>query len=281
MRQINQVLVLAVTFATYSLHASAQSADSSPGAFSAIPFPSVTGTWTITVGANVVGQPAFEGSKSLALTGAPIFSIDRAGGSSERFRSQRDSASIALFDYDGFSAGPAGKLTAARNASSRPELNGLGDVGTTVELGGFVQYFPVDWFRLRSELRRGFGGQDGVVADFAADVIVPVWTRLTLSGGPRFTLENTRATAPYFSINATQSLASGLPVFNASGGAHAVGAGAQVRYQITPQWESHAFVEYDRLLGDAAASPLVTQRGSPNQVTVGVGASYAFDIHIR
>jgi MipA family protein len=281
MRQINRVLVLATAFAACSPQASAQSADSWPSFFSAIPFPSITGTWTVTVGANAVGQPAFEGSKSLTLTGAPIFSIGRAGGSSERFISQRDSASIALFDYEGFSAGPAVKATSARNAGSHPELNGLGDVGLTIEVGGFVQYFPVDWFRLRSELRRGFGGQDGVVADFAADVIVPVWTRLTLSGGPRFTLENTRATAPYFGVNAAQSLASGLPVFDAKGGAHAVGAGAQARYQITPQWEGHAFVEYDRLLGDAAASPLVTQRGSPNQVRFGVGASYAFDIHVR
>jgi MipA family protein len=281
MRQINQVLVLAAAFAAFAQHASAQSAASSPSVFSAIPFPSVTGTWTVTIGANLLGQPAFEGSKSLNLTGAAIFSIDRAGGSSERFRSQRDSASIALFDYDGFSAGPAGKLKSARNAGSHPELNGLGDVKTAVELGGFVQYFPVDWFRLRSELRRGFGGHDGVVADFAADMIVPVWKRLTLSAGPRVTLENSRATAPYFSVNAAQALASGLPVFDARGGAHAVGAGAQARYQVTPQWESHAYVEYDRLLGDAAASPLVSQRGSPNQVTVGVGASYAFDFHVR
>jgi MipA family protein len=43
----------------------------------------------------------------------------------------------------------------------------------------------------------------------------------------------------------------------------------------------HAYVEYERLLGDAAKSPLVTLRGSPNQTTVGIGASYAFDFKIR
>src|SRR5208282_2661165 len=116
---------------------------------------------------------------------------------------------------------------------------------------------------------------------FSADVIVPLLDRFTLSGGPRFTLQNTAATAPYFSVNAAQSLASGLPIFDASGGSHSVGAGAQLHYQFDPQWEVHSYVEYNRLLGDAAASPLVALRGSPNQLNVGVGASYSFDVKVR
>ena len=60
-----------------------------------------------------------------------------------------------------------------------------------------------------------------------------------------------------------------------------VGAGAQVSYRINPLWEVHAYVEYERLLGDAANNPLVTLRGSKNQTTVGIGASYAFDFRIR
>ena len=33
-----------------------------------------------------------------------------------------------------------------------------------------------------------------------------------------------------------------------------------------------------RLTGDAASSPLVEQRGTPNQLTFGVGATHSFDI---
>jgi outer membrane protein len=54
-----------------------------------------------------------------------------------------------------------------------------------------------------------------------------------------------------------------------------------VKYRIDPQWEVHSYVEYDRLLGDAAKSPIVTARGSVNQTTVGIGASYAFDVKVR
>jgi outer membrane protein len=112
-------------------------------------------------------------------------------------------------------------------------------------------------------------------------VIVPVTERFSLSAGPRFTLEDTKATAPYFSIDAAQAMASGLPLFDAKGGSHAVGAGAQARYQLNPQWEVHSYLEYDRLLGSAAASPLVTLRGSPNQTSIGLGASYSLDVRVR
>jgi outer membrane protein len=242
--------------------------------------PSVSGNWTVMVGVGGDYKPDFEGAKRSMFSPVPIFSIRRAG-TTEQFRGPRDSASIALIDFGDLRAGPAGKFVSSRKASSYTELNGLGDVKTTVELGGFVEYYPVDWFRTRGELRQGIGGHHGVVADLSADVIMPVIQRFTVSFGPRFTWESTKATAPYFGIDAVQAMATGLPAFNAKGGAHSAGAGAQVSYRINPQWEVHAYVEYERLLGDAAASPLVTLRGSPNQTTVGIGASYSFDFKIR
>jgi MipA family protein len=242
--------------------------------------PPVSGTWTVMVGVGGEYKPDFEGANRAMLSPVPIFAIRRAG-STEQFRGPRDSASIALIDFGDLRAGPAAKFVSSRKANRYSELNGLGDVGTTVELGGFVEYYPVDWLHTRGELRQGIGGHHGVVADWSADFIVPVIQRLTISAGPRFTWESTKATAPYFGIDAAQALASGLPAFDAKGGAHSVGAGAQVSYRINPQWEVHAYVEYERLLGDAAKSPLVTLRGSPNQTTVGIGASYAFDFRIR
>ena len=117
-------------------------------------------------------------------------------------------------------------------------------------------------------------------ADLSADAIVPVWDRLIWSAGPRLSFANTHATAPFFSIDQTEASASGLPLFDAKGGLRSVGAGTQLRYQITPHWEAHSTIEYQRLTGDAAASPLVAQRGSPNQATFSIGASYSFDVRI-
>jgi MipA family protein len=109
---------------------------------------------------------------------------------------------------------------------------------------------------------------------------VPLIERLTLSGGPRMTLADSNATSPYFSIDAVQSAASGLPAYDANGGLRSIGAGMQVRYQWNKQWATRAYAEYDRLMGDAAASPLVVERGSPDQIRFGFGATYSFDIKL-
>ncbi len=266
---------------SFPLAAWAQPAITLPSPPATLPFlPPASGDWTITIGGGGELKPDFEGANRSTLSPVPVFSIQRAG-SAMRFRSPRDGAGIALVDFDGFRAGPVGKLKPARTTSSYSELNGLGDVNLAVEIGGFAEFFPVDWFRSRVEVRRGFGGHNEVVADFSADMIMPVTERFSLSAGPRFTLEDSRALAPYFSIDAAQAMASGLPVFDAKGGSHSAGAGAQARYQLNPQWEVHSYVEYDRLLGSAAASPLVTVRGSPNQTSLGLGASYSFDVRVR
>ena len=245
-----------------------------------LPFlPTPAGLWTISIGAGGNFRPDFEGATHDLLRPVPIFSAQRAG-SRQQFIGPRDGAGVALFDAAGFRAGPVGTFLPARKASSDSALNGLHDINTTIELGGFVEYFPLDWFRARLEVRRGFDGSDGVFVDLFADAIVPVWDHLTWSAGPRLSFANTHGTAPFFGIDQTEALASGLPVFNANGGLHSVGAGTQLRYQITPRWEVHSYIEYQRLTGDAAASPLITQRGSPNQTTSSIGASYSFDVRI-
>jgi outer membrane protein len=100
---------------------------------------------------------------------------------------------------------------------------------------------------------------------------------LTLSGGPRARLVTSGAESPYFSITQAQSMASGLPAYNAGGGWQAVGAGTQVKYRFNPTWATYGLIEYDKLVGATAASPVVTgPGGSTSQWTFGVGFTYSF-----
>jgi hypothetical protein len=92
-----------------------------------------------------------------------------------------------LYDFGDLRARPAGKFVSSGEANDYSELNGLGDVRTAFELAGFVEYYLVDWFRSRAELREGVVGHHGRVADFSGDLTVPVVQRLTFSVGPRFT----------------------------------------------------------------------------------------------
>jgi MipA family protein len=241
----------------------------------------VPGEWIITLGLEGKAVPSFEGSSNLEIDPFPIFQARPTGKTNaSRFRSIRDSSGIALIKVDGFYFGPVAKFIKARKEADHEELRGLGDVDWTLEVGVFAEYWPTDWWRGRIEVRRGFNGHEGFVADISSDVVVWLTERWTLSGGPRLQVADSAATAPYFSIDPVQSLASGLPLYEASGGLRSIGAGMQLRFQWDRQWAMRAYAEYDRLMGDAAASPLVTQRGSPDQVRFGLGVTYSFDLKL-
>lgn len=238
--------------------------------------------WTVTLGIEPRVVPTYEGSKNSWLVPFPMIDVRRAG-TPHRFRSPRDGASIGFYenDFGTFRVGPTLKLRLPRREDGDSSIQGLGNVPWAWELGGFVEYWPARWLRTRAELRQGLGGHSGLVGDVMADVVVPVTPKLTLSGGPRLTLSNAKAMDPYYSINAQQSALSGLPVFDAKGGLRAYGAGVQARYELSSQWATHMFVEYERLAGDAANAPLVSLRGTRDQFQVGIGLTYSFDVNLR
>jgi outer membrane protein len=247
-----------------------------PAAAASDPPPRLDG-WTVTLGAEGRVLPSFEGSDRFILLPVPLIDIRRAG-TPRRFRSTRDGLSVAILESGMFRFGATGKLRLPRYQRDDPDLRGLGNVGWGVEVGLFGEFWPVPWLRTRGEVRQGLGAHNGIVSDLSADVVMPVTPQLTLSAGPRLAFASTAATMPYFGVTPAQSIASGLPMFNAQGGIHAYGAGGLARYEWSQQWATHFFVEYDRLAGDAANSPLVRLRGSPVQLQVGLGFTYSFDV---
>jgi outer membrane protein len=275
------IAALAAALPGFAMAADLPSTPASPPAAYSPPVPD----WIVTIGVEGRVVPAWAGASESApaLTGFPLFSV-RQQGSPPDFPGARDSIGFSLIDLGQIKIGPAFKLVWQRKASDYAALNGLGDVGYALQAGGFAEYWPVPWLRLRGEARQGFGGETGVTGDLFADAIAPAgpWT---LSAGPRLTLQSAAATGPYFSITAAQSAAStvsglpALPVYRAGGGLYSYGAGSMVQYTVDPQWTAHAIFEYERLTGSAADSPLVTQRGSPDQFTYGLGVTYSFAMH--
>lgn len=241
--------------------------------------------WIVTIGGELRIGPKWAGAPTdkFGLTGSPVFSIRNVGTPPEYF-GPRDSFGFSILDIGQFKIGPAIKVVWPRNASDDVALNGLGNIDYAVQVGAFGEYWPAQWFRLRGELRQGFGGETGVTGDLFMDAVVPAG-QFRFSGGPRLTVQSTAAVSPYFSITPAQSVGStvaglpALPVYHASGGLYSYGAGGQGEYFFNPQWATYTYVEYERLTGSAADSPLVIQRGSPNQFTFAVGARYSFTMH--
>ncbi len=245
--------------------------------------------WIVTIGAEGRIVPAWPGASDskLGWSALPLFSI-RNVGTPPDFFGPRDSFGFNIINTGMFQIGPALQFVNHRKASDYAELNGLADVDYAAQLGAYANFWPVPWLRLRGEVRQGIGGETGVTGDIFLDAVVPVG-QWTLSAGPRVTFQTAAATSPYFSITGAQaaaadSLQPGLPPlplsgYTAGGGLYSYGAGTQVQYTFNPTWTAHAFVEYQRLEGSAADSPLVTLRGSPNQWTYGLGATYSFNMH--
>jgi outer membrane protein len=235
------------------------------------------GGWTVTVGVEARYLPSFDGSDRYIVLPVPLFDV-RGAGTPARFRSPRDGFGVGLLDSGNFRAGPVAKIRLNRDSRDEPGLRGLRDVPWGIELGAFAEYWAMRSLRLRAEVRHGVRGHTGLVGDLMADVVHPVTPQLTLSGGPRLSLASAAAQRPYFNVNPAESIATGLPVYNARGGVYSWGAGVQARYQWSPQWATHTFLEYERLTGSGANSPIVRRRGSPNQFTIGLGGTYSFDI---
>jgi outer membrane protein len=245
--------------------------------------------WIVTLGIEGRMIPAWPGSKQYTPSGVflPLFDV-RKEGTPPNFFGPRDSFGINLLSSSQFKFGPAFKFITNRNQWNYPETYGLGDIGYTVQAGVFAEYWPVSWLRLRGELRQGIGGETGQTGDIFLDAIVPIgpWT---LSGGPRVEFQSSTALSPYFSVTAAQSGATAvygpphgfapLPVYNVSGGFYSWGAGAKVEYNFNRQWSAYTFAEYEQISGSAASSPIVTQRGTPNQLSAGLGVTYSFSMH--
>ena len=220
-------------------------------------------------------QPEFIGSEDTEL--GPLWDVDLArGGNPFPFESPDDSFGIRLFSKGGFTAGPAANVEWKRKES---EVGApVGKVNTTVEVGGFAEYLVSESIRVRADLRKGLGGHDGLVGAIGADYISRDGDRYVFSIGPRVLLSDDRFQRAYFGVDSAAALASGLPAYRPDGGVYAVAAASGLSYQFNDRWGAFGFARYERLIGDAADSPIVRDLGSRNQLSGGIGLSYTFTV---
>ncbi len=239
-----------------------------------------SGDWYLKVGATGFLGPKYEGASKRMFQAAPLISLGKAG-STVRFSSRNDNMSYALLDQGGFRAGVVGKLIFERDSGTSSDLNGLAPVKFGGELGGFAEVYPADWLRVRAEVRQGIRSHHGVVADVTADAFTDVSSNVRVSAGPRMTAATSDYFGAYYGVNDAESAASGLSPYSPHGGIHSAGVGAAINWQATEKLETGAYAEYRRLMGSAADSSLVRERGSRNQFLVGVSATYRFDFTLH
>ena len=231
----------------------------------------------ITVGGYGIVGPKFEGSKHDELSFKPTFSWHKTG---DRvwLDLPNDGLDISVIEGDNYRAGVVGNLRWQRHADDvRPRgFKKVGSADVSVEAGAFAEYWPTQTLRTRVELRDALFGAEGLIADFSADLVLHPTQRWTLTGGPRLSIADQTFMDSYYSITASQATTSGLAQFKADAGIRSYGAGMSARYQLTDDILTIGYVEYQRLAGSAGDSPLIDDRGSVDQLTVGLGMKYSF-----
>lgn len=236
----------------------------------------IHGDWKLIVGATGMVAPDFEGAKDLMFKVSPIISLGKAGPEA-RFTSRNDGISFSLYDNGSVRAGATGKIVFERDGDDADELKGLDPVRFGAEIGGFAEVYPTDWLRVRGEVRQGIRSHDGVVADVAVDAFLNVTDTVRVSGGPRISWASADYFEAYYGVNARESADSGLSEYDPGGGLKSIGVGGAYDWKATEKLTTSVFAEYSRLMGSAADSSLVEEKGSPNQFTIGVSAAYRFD----
>jgi len=234
----------------------------------------ISGDWYLTLGATGLVAPNFEGGKRYMFSAQPIISLGKAGPEA-RFTSRNDNISLALIDDGSVRAGLTGKFLFHRE--SKDELKGLDPVRFGGEVGGFFEFYPLDWVRARAELRHGIRSHNGFVADISADAFYDITPNIRISGGPRVSFASSNYFDAYYGVNAREAAASGLSQYNPGGGLKSTGLGGAITWKVTEPMTASVFTEYSRLMGPAADSSLVKQRGDRNQWMFGVSTTYRFN----
>jgi outer membrane scaffolding protein for murein synthesis (MipA/OmpV family) len=243
------------------------------------PPPGTTAEWIVDVSGMGGIAPSFPGAKTYSFFGLPGIAIRRAG-EPERFSAPDDSLSLAILKNNLFAVGPAGRWVNNRSIKNYHELFGLSDVNASIEVGGFVEFTPVPWARVRGEIRKAVSGYDGWAAYLGGD-IWQKWGRLTLSIGPRLDFGNDQYASAFFSVDPWQAALnqwSGgrLTAYRATGGLVDAGVTAAARYELSDTWRVSAYGTYQALTGSVSNSPVATRAGSTNQYAAGIELRYSF-----
>jgi outer membrane protein len=220
--------------------------------------------------------PQYPGADEYRL--GPLFTgFVRREGAPIPFRTPDDGIGIGLLGRD--SVVDFGPLIQFQGERDEEDVGApVGDVDFAVEAGAFVNLNISPNFRLRFEGLKGITGHDGLVGNVAADFAVRSQDTL-FTIGPRVSFADEDYMQTYFGTNtgATPPLP-GFPVYDPDGGVRALGVMAGLTHQLTRSFGVYGYAGYERLVGDAADSPIVTNFGSRDQFSAGLALFVSFSI---
>jgi outer membrane scaffolding protein for murein synthesis (MipA/OmpV family) len=187
-----------------------------------------------------------------------------------------------FLDSDHYEFGPLLSFATGREDDiDDSAVAALGSIDTATEPGAFAAY---SW-PLAADSRMRVGGEylhdvSGVYDGWRGGLslgysreIGPGWS---LNVEAALGLVSDDYADTFFSVSRSGARASGLDRYRAQGGADNLGVTLVLGHQVTDRLGLFGVVALQRLLGDAADSPIVADAGDPDQVMAGIGIAYLY-----
>jgi len=234
--------------------------------------------------------PVYEGADELGATAQPLADIRYPGlfflkGASVNPNDGQASAGLTVLNLTyakgsdtkaRFSLGPQVRYRSDRDEDDSDALSGMGDVDDSVEVGGFLEASTGPLSAEVSVAQDVGSGHDGLLVAFGTKYTAPISDRLTVAAGLSTSWADADYTQTYFGISSAQASQSGLAAFDGGSGFKDVGVQIEASYALSDDWAINGQAGYQRLLSDAADSPLVDQEGSADQFLALIGVTYRF-----
>ena len=229
----------------------------------------------LTLGAGPSYEPDYVGSDDYEVNADLIIHFQYG----KRITLNNDGADINLLGHDVIYLGPIIRVAGGRSEDANPALAGLGKVGTSLELGAFIKLLIDDRYVIRFRYRHGVTGHDAGLMDLTlgARLYRNEAKTFSVAASARGEWFSKKYANTFFGISADQAASSGLAEYALGSVVGEVGAGLTARWAFARKWSLNGYVEYSRLLGSVADSPIVSDFGAADQVTVGIYIARIFD----
>jgi outer membrane protein len=179
--------------------------------------------------------------------------------------------------------GPSGNLRFGRSEVEDPVVKQLPEIDATIELGAYLawtylQEGPRPWaVRAGVHVWRDVGNvSDGWTATAGGSFWLPLSAQLFVGVGAGLSWGDSAFMRTYYGVDEVGSAASGLPVYRPGGGVRQWYAWPSMIYRVDEHWLVGGGLFYQYLVGGAADSPIVRDRGERGQLSYGIGVGYAW-----
>lgn len=141
-----------------------------------------------------------------------------------------------------------------KEKDDRENLRGMGDIDTGIGVNILGEY-DFGSMKLSGKISKG-DKEYGTTAKLEIGKIFALTEKLKLKVAAGNTWADEEHMQSYFGVSPAQSLRSGYNQYEAKSGIKSAGVAIGTFYSITKSWEARAMVTADKLLDDAADSPL-------------------------